>query len=138
MENFTNGEPKYGKNGKNMLAQQFMLVVDFLDNEIKCISRDNNTRIVFEEYLNIVNKSVLAFIAPSEDECECYRQDMLDSYNVIEQMADITANNLAIKIARETRIKELIDNFEFWPPHHTIGTYCNRAMAYVNGMRAAI
>lgn len=133
MENFANSE-----NSKNMLAQQFMLVVEYIDNDIKSISRHKNTRIVFEEYLNIINKSVLAFIALSEDECECYKQDMLDSYSVIEKMAELTEDSLAIKIARDSEIKKLIDNFEFCPPHHSIAAYCNKAIAYVDGMRAAI
>ena len=130
-------DPRYGKNGKNMLAQQMLLIVDSVDLNNPYFTSDKNARIVLEEYLNIVSKSVLAFIAPTEDELETYKADMLDSLSVIKQMAERTDNEFAKELL-EKRLEQRVNEFEFFPTHRTIGEYCDFATAFCSATRASM
>lgn len=126
---------RYGKNGKNMLSQQLILLVDSVDLDNPYFSCDKNARIVLEEYLNIISKSVLAFIAPTEDECMVYKEDMMSSVAVIKQMANLTDCQFAEELL-DKRLEERIQEFEFFPMHPTIGDYCDHATAFCSGARA--
>lgn len=126
---------KFGKNGKVMVAQQLQLLTELFSGRVNEFANDKNSRLVFTEFINIVNKSVLAFIAPTEDEVETYKQDMLDSYNVIKQMAELTNNSLAKEIA-DGILLDCINAIEFYAPHESIGNYCDYATAVSSGLAA--
>lgn len=110
----------------NQLAAELQDLINYIN--IFKFKDVGSTKVVRGEYVNILDRSVNAFYAETQSELDACKEDIYNSYSVIESMADITNDPLA-KLIIGTEILEKTNSISFTKNDQSVIDYCNSARA---------
>lgn len=115
---------------KNVEIKQLAAELQDLINYINIFKFEDvgSTKVVRGEYVNILDRSVNAFYAETQSELDACKEDISNSYSVIESMADITNDPLA-KLIIGTEILEKTNSISFTKNDQSVIDYCDSARA---------
>lgn len=115
---------------KNVEIKQLAAELQDLINYINIFKFEDvgSTKVVRGEYVNILDRSVNAFYAETQSELDACKEDISNSYSVIESMADITNDPLA-KLIIGTEILEKTNSISFTKNDQSVIDYCESARA---------
>lgn len=121
---------------KNMLAQQFKLTAGFID-AMDVNTSDNTEKLVLSEWVNILSKASTAFLSDDDDEIQSCKDDMRDSFTVINDIAMITKNKFALELSN-SYIGEWIEEMENFKLHESIMSFVDTADVIVHSWKGVI
>lgn len=110
----------------NQLAAELQDLINYIN--IFKFEDVGSTKVVRGEYVNILDRSVNAFYAETQSELDACKEDISNSYSVIESMADITNDPLA-KLIIGTEILEKTNSISFTKNDQSVIDYCDSARA---------
>lgn len=121
---------------KNMVAQQFKLTASFID-AMDVDIQDKTSKLVLSEWVNILSKATTAFLSDDDDEIECCKDDMRDSFAVIKELARLTPNKFAYELAN-SYIGDWIEAMENFKLHESIMSYVDTADIIIHSWKRVL